>query len=221
MAMIDRPFDSLVVRRDLTGGATIIDENAMTSREVTAVLQRWSGGDAGALDQLTPLVYTELRQLARGYLRRERAGHSLQSAELVNEAFVRLIEHRNVHWKDRAHFFGASATIMRRILVDHARARLAGKRGGGELTLVLDEGMDAAPGHGKSVELLALDDALNALAALDAGQSRIVELRFFGGLSVEETAEVLQLSRATVNRHWATARAWLMRELSRQQSPGQ
>jgi len=181
--------------------------------DVTALLQRWSHGDRAAVDQLTPLVYTELRRLARNYLRRERPDHTLRSSDLVHEAYLRLVDQRDARWQDRAHFFAVSAQIMRRILVDHARARRREKRGSGAPVLALNEAIDLPESRG--LELIALDDALDDLAKLDRQQSRVVELRFFTGLSIEETAEVLGISKATANRDWVTARAWLIRELSR------
>jgi RNA polymerase sigma factor (TIGR02999 family) len=181
--------------------------------DVTALLRRWSAGDGSAADELAPLVYDELRRLARRHLRHERPDHTLRSAELVNEAYLKLVDQKEAGWQDRAHFFAASGQIMRRILVDHARARLRDKRGGGAVTLALNEDLDLP--EQRSLEVIALDDALNGLAKLDPEQCRIVELRFFAGLSVEQTAEALGLSRATVNRYWVTARAWLLRELSR------
>jgi RNA polymerase sigma-70 factor (ECF subfamily) len=155
---------------------------------VTALLRAWGDGDDGALEQLTPLVEAELRRLARGYMRRERRGHTLQTTALVNEAFLRLTDARCVRWQDRAHFLGISARLMRRVLVDHARSRLSRKRGGSAERVTLDEGLVTAPQP--PVDVLALDRALEALAAVDVRKSRVIELRFFGGLSVEETAEV-------------------------------
>jgi RNA polymerase sigma factor (TIGR02999 family) len=174
---------------------------------VTQLLLAWSGGAREALDELTPLVYDELRRLAGAYLRRERRGHTLQTSALVHEAFLRMIDQR-VAWQNRAHFFGIAAQLMRRILVDHARSRDASKRGGGETHLALDEA------EAQDADVIALDDALNSLAAFDPRQSRIVELRYFGGLTIEETAEALGVSHATVEREWSLARAWLRRELS-------
>ena len=159
-----------------------------------------------------PLIYSDLRQLASAYLRREGPGHTLQSTALVHEAFLRLVDQRDTHWKSRAHFFGIAARMIRRILVDHARQQKAEKRGGGAICLELDEAM-ARPGE-RDMDVVALDDALAKLADLDGRQSQSIELRFFGGLSIEETAEVVKLSPATVKREWAMARAWLYRELS-------
>ena len=179
---------------------------------VTQLLERWSGGDESALKQLMPLVYDELHRLAGGYLRRERLGHTLQPTALVNEAYLRLIGQRNARWRNRAQFFGVAAQLMRRILVDHARAHHAAKRGGPNFSLPLSHADHF--GEQPDVDLLALHDALNRLAEIDPQQSRIVELRFFGGLTIEETAEVMHISHATVEREWKVARAWLRRELS-------
>jgi RNA polymerase sigma factor (TIGR02999 family) len=182
-----------------------------SSHEVTQLLQAWSDGNAEALDQLTPLVYEELHRLARHYMRGERPDHSLQITELLNEAFVRLVDWKNVHWKNRAHFFGVAAQMMRRILVDFARARNYAKRGGGTVRVSLSEAADVSAERGE--DFVALDDALKSLTAIDARKGRIVELRFFGGLSVEETAEVMKISPSTVMRDWSLAQAWLYREL--------
>lgn len=184
---------------------------------VTAILRKWSAGDPRAVDELTPVVYDELRRIARRFLRRERDGHSMRSADLVHEAYLKLIDQRQANLHDRAHFFAVSSQIMRRILVDHARAQQAAKRGGGQTTLALLEHVDMPAG--RDYEMVALDDALNTLAKMDSQQSRIVELRFFGGLSIEETATLLGISKTTVNRDWVTARAWLNRELERK-APG-
>jgi len=185
--------------------------NGETSHQVTQLLLDWRGGDQHALDALTPLVYDELRRIARRYLQRERPGHTLQSTALVNEAFLKLID-QQVSWQNRAHFFAMAAQFMRRILVDHARGRHAVKRGGeAACKLTLDEGVAVA--SQRDVDVIALDTALERLAAMDEQQARIVELRFFAGLSIEETAEVLEISPATVKRDWAMARAWLFREL--------
>jgi RNA polymerase sigma factor (TIGR02999 family) len=181
------------------------------SHRVTELLVAWSKGDERALDALTPLVYDELRRLARSYMRQERAGHTLQSTALVHEAFLRLVDQR-VKWNSRAHFFGIAAQMMRRILVDHAKAQSAAKRGAGAVRIELEEGLATAPN--RDVDLLALDEALERLTKVDPQRSRIVELRFFGGLSNEESAEVLGVSPATIQRQWAGARAWLFHELS-------
>lgn len=172
----------------------------------------WSDGNPAARDELIPLVYAELHRLAQGYLRRERRGHTLQSAALVHEAFLRLVDQR-VAWRNRAHFFGIAAQLMRRILVDYARSRGNEKHGGDQLHLELDDALDAAAA--RDADLVALDDALTSLAEIDSQQSRIIELRYFGGLTIEETAEALGVSDTTVEREWRMARAWLLRELSR------
>jgi len=184
-----------------------------STHDVTRLLKAWSDGDQAALSELMPTVYAEIRKLARSYLRRERSDHTLQATALVHEAYMRLVDQRAVKWQNRAHFFGIAAQIMRRILVDHARMQKADKRGSGESPIVLDESLDVAAGN--RLDFVALDDALKALAELDPRQARIVELRFFGGLSIEETAEVTQLSPATIKREWAAARTWLRRELDR------
>lgn len=183
------------------------------AEDVTQLLVRWSEGDKDALEQLMPLVYNELRRLANYYLQRERKDHTLQSTALVHEAFLRLIDQRDVRWQNRAHFFGVASQMIRRILVDHARAHQTAKRGGGAYTLALDDALGAE--QKRDLDLVALDDALNGLAHLDPQQARIVELRFFTGLTIEETAEVVGISPATVKRDWNTAKAWLFRELSR------
>jgi len=182
-----------------------------TSHELTHLLQAWSDGDQRALDQLMPLVYKELHRLAERYMAGERPGHTLQTTALVNEAYVRLVDIRQVRWQNRVHFFAVSAQLMRRILVEFARSRRALKRGGEVPPVSLDEALEVSPERG--ADLVALDDALNALAAIDLRRSRVVELRFFGGLTVEETAEVLKVSAETVMHDWKLARAWLLREL--------
>jgi RNA polymerase sigma factor (TIGR02999 family) len=179
---------------------------------VTQLLIGWSNGDRAALDSLLPLVYEELRQQAARYLRRERVGHTLQTTALIHEAYLRLIDQKNVHWQNRAHFFGIAAQLMRRILVDHARTRTRAKRGGSNLRVSFNEANLLAASQ--DLDIVALDEALARLAELDEQQSRIVELRFFSGLSVPETAEVLRISPATVKRDWSMAKAWLHRELS-------
>jgi RNA polymerase sigma factor (TIGR02999 family) len=184
----------------------------MADRDITTLLADWRRGDREALDQLTPLVYDELRRLAANYLKRERLDHTLQSTGLVHEAYLRMVGGVDVDWENRSHFFGVAAQIVRRILVEHARASNTRKRGSGALMLPINEEVNFAgcrPGN-----LLALDDALNALGAIDSRQARIVELRFFTGLNVEETAEVMAISPATVKREWAVAKAWLYRELA-------
>ena len=181
--------------------------------EVTQLLLDWSGGDHAALDRLMPLVYDELRHLASRFLRRERPGHTLQTTALVHEAYLRLVNQKQVNWQNRAHFFAIAAQLMRRIVIDHARAQNYAKRGGGALTLSLDEA--ATLTAERAAELIALDDALVTLAANNTRRSRIVELKFFGGLTTDETAFVLELSTRTVEREWNLAQAWLYREMSR------
>jgi len=183
-----------------------------TPREVTQLLQAWSDGNRQALEKLTPLVYKELHRLAKRYMAREHPGHDLQTTALVNEAYLRLIDWKSVRWQSRAHFFGVSAQLMRRILVDFARSRRQAKRGGETRQVSLDEALVVS--HDRAADLVALDDALTALATIDARKSRVVELRFFGGLSVEETAEVLKVSPRTVLQDWNLARVWLLREIS-------
>ena len=178
---------------------------------VTDLLIAWSGGNKDALDELIPLVYDELRRQASRYLRRERAGHTLQTTALIHEAYLRLVNQKDVHLQNRAHFFGVAARLMRQILVDHARTRGRAKRGGSDIRVSLDEALAVA--KDETVDLIAIDEALNRLAEIDPQQSRIVELRFFSGLSVEETSDVLEISPATVKRDWRVARAWLHREL--------
>jgi RNA polymerase sigma factor (TIGR02999 family) len=181
--------------------------------DVTKLLVDWSHGEKGALDALTPLVYNELRRLAKIYLRRERPDHTLEGTALVHEAYLRLIDQRQVEWRSRSHFFALAAELIRRILVDHARARVAAKRGGPNYKLSLDDAMASA--EEKDLDLVALDDALEALVQADAQQSRIVELRYFGGLTIEQTAEILEISPATVKRDWVMAKAFLKREMLR------
>ncbi len=183
-----------------------------SSSPVTELLVRWRSGDQGALDALVPLVYDELRRLAHYYLRQERSDHTLQSTALVHEAYMRLAGQHPPEWQSRAHFFGIAARIMRQILVEYARARGAAKRGGAAYRLTLDDAM-ALPTQ-PDLDIVELDRALTGLAALDPQQSQIVELRFFGGLSIEDTSEVLRISPATVKRDWVTARAWLYRAMS-------
>ncbi len=179
---------------------------------LTQLLGLWSGGDREALEALIEKVYPELRRLAHSYLRRERPGQTLQSTELVHEAYLRLIDQRNVTWQNRAHFFGIAAHMMRRILVDHARSRQASKRGAGVSLLTLDEAV--AGSDPRNLNLVAVDEALENLAQIDPQQSQIIELRFFAGLSIDEAAEVLKVSPATVKREWVMAKAWLYREMS-------
>ncbi|HEX5084457.1 MAG TPA: sigma-70 family RNA polymerase sigma factor [Blastocatellia bacterium] len=183
-----------------------------TSPDVTRLLLAWGAGDREALDKLAPLIYRELKKLARSYMRRERPGHTLQPTALAHEAYIKMIDQQNVRWQNRAHFFGIAAQAMRRILVDHARARLAEKRGSG-LAVSLDEAIDVS--DERAGQLLALDEALKTLAGFDHQKSRVVELKYFGGLALEETAEVLGVSRATVVREWRMAKAWLYGELNK------
>ena len=187
----------------------------MTTRrtDVTALLEELRNGNAEAFEALLALLYKDLRRIAGSYFRAEREGHTLQPTALVHEAYLRLVEHPDARWESRAHFLNAAAQVMRRILVDHTRARQAGKRGGAEVRVVLDEALASAPE--RDLDLVALDDALTKLAKTDLRLSRVVELRYFGGLTTKEVAEVLGVSVATVEREWATARAWLRVELGR------
>jgi len=180
--------------------------------DVTQLLVDWGKGDKQALDRLMPLVHDELHRIAGRYLRRERQGHTLQTTALINEAYLRIVDQKSVNWQSRAHFFGVAAQMMRRILVDHARSHLYAKRGGGAQKLALDEAI--AKPQERDLDLVALDDALTGLAEIDPQQSRIIELRFFGGLTIEETAEVLSISPATVKREWNMAKAWLYGQIS-------
>ncbi len=185
----------------------------MTSlQNVTQLLVSWSNGDQAALETLTPLVHQELHRLAARYMAGERPGHVLQATALVNEAYMRLVDWKNVRWQNRAHFFGVAAQLMRRVLVDVARTHRRAKRGGGQLQVSLSEAGEVPAAQG--ADLVALDDALKTLETLDPRQSRVIELRFFGGLSLEETAHVLNVSVGTVRRDWSLAQAWLYRELS-------
>ena len=188
-----------------------MSQHSPSPHEVTKLLIDWSNGDQEALDHLTPLVYAELRRLAHFYMGRERPGHTLQTTALVNEAYLQLVQQKGLHWQNRAHFFGIAARLMRHILVDYARERNSAKRGGGARRLSLDDVAELS--EEKASEVVSLDDALNTLAEVDPQQSRIVELRFFAGLTVEETAEVLGISPATVKRDWAMAKAWLYHEI--------
>jgi RNA polymerase sigma-70 factor, ECF subfamily len=185
-----------------------------SSQSVTQLLLDWRNGDQTALDRLMPLVYEELRRIAAHYMRNERQGHTLQTSALVNEAYLRLVDHENIEWQNRAHFFGVAAQAIRRILVDYARTRNYQKRGGGARQVSLDEAATVAEEH--EAEMIELDDALNELARIDERKCHVVELRYFGGLSVEETAEALGVSIQTVGRDWNTAKAWLLREMSKQ-----
>ena len=185
-------------------------ESATGGRDVSGLLRAWSDGDRTALDQLTPIVYEELRRLAAHYMRQEQPGHSLQATALVNEAYLRLVDYKHMRWENRAHFFAVSAQLMRRILVDHARRHNL-KRGRGVEHISLDE--TAVVGGERPDDLVQLDNALEGLARMDLRKAQVVELRFFGGLSVEETAEVLKVSGVTVMRDWSSAKAWLYREM--------
>jgi len=185
-------------------------------REVTQLLGDWSGGDEGALEKLIPLVQPELHRLAHHYMSRERAGHTLQTTAILNEAYLRMVDNTKPLWQNRTHFVAAAAQLMRRIMVDHARERYSLKRGGGALKVTLDEA--ALVTATRSEELLALDEALETLAVQDPRKSQIVELRYFGGLTVEETADFLKLSQRTVEREWTMAKAWLYRALSEEET---
>jgi RNA polymerase sigma factor (TIGR02999 family) len=187
----------------------------LSQQEVTHLLIAWGNGDPDALEKLTPLVYQELRRIARRYVRRERQGRTLQTSDLVNEAYIRLIDYTKMRWQDRAHFFAVAAQAMRRILVEHARERQTSKRGSGAIKVSLDQAATLA--DEKAAEVVALDEALRSLAAFDARKSQVVELRYFGGLSIEETAEALGVAIITVKRDWTTAKIWLRREINRQE----
>jgi RNA polymerase sigma factor (TIGR02999 family) len=187
--------------------------SSLPTPEVTHLLLAWSDGDRAALDQLMPIVYEELRRLARRQLAGERHGHTLQTTALVNEAYLRLVDQNSLRWQNRVHFFAVAARIMRHILVDYARARHNAKRGGRAMKVTLDEAAEVSTE--RAAEMVALDDALTALAEFDQRKSQIVELRFFGGLSIEETAEALKVSPGTVMREWTLAKAWLQREISK------
>ncbi len=189
-------------------------DNARDNADITQLLIAWSDGRREALDDLMPIVYADLRRVAAGYMRLEAAGHALQPTALVHEAYVRLVDQKQVKWRNRAHFFGVAAGLMRRILVDHARRRRAEKRGGGWERVTLAGG-EAAANSDKEIDVLARHDALERLAAFDPQQERIVELRYFGGLTIEEAAEVVGISAATVVREWTIAKAWLRADLSR------
>ena len=182
------------------------------SENVTQLLVDWSSGSKQALDRLVPIVYDELRRQAARYLKRDRVGHTLQTTALIHEAYLRLVDQKNVHWQNRAHFFGIAAQLMRQILVDHARTRKRAKRGGSRIRVSLNEATAVATV--RDLDIVALDEALARLAEIDPQQSRVVELRYFSGLNVEETAEVLGISPATVKREWRSAKAWLHREIS-------
>ncbi len=190
--------------------------SAPPRQEVTQVLVDWSKGDQNAPDRLMPLVYEELRKLARNYLQRERSDHTLQATGLVHEAYLRLVDQSSMTWQNRAHFFAVAAQVMRRILVDHARAHRAEKRGGEREKIEFDEAL--APSGEKAVDLIALDDALHDLVTFDPRQSRIVEMRFFGGLTNEEIGDVLGISPRTIKREWRLAKAWLRREIMKEEA---
>ncbi len=180
-------------------------------KEVTGLLHAWCGGDRAALDKLIPIIHNQLHRLAHRYMLRERPGHTLQTTALVNEVYLRLVDADRIPWQNRAHFFAISANLMRRILVDFARTRGYQKRGGNAVKVEFEDAR--VPSPKRSADVVALDDALNALAAFDEREAKVVELRFFGGLSEEETAEVLGISTRTVKRDWAVAKAWLLREM--------
>ena len=186
---------------------------AALPNEVTQLLINWSKGDQSALEELIPLVHAELRRLARHYMARENPGHTLQTSALINEAYIRLIDQQDMPWQNRAHFFGVAAQVMRHILIDHARSHCYAKRGGGAPKIALDEAM--LVNDKRAEELVALDDALKALATLYFRKSQIIELRFFGGMSIEETAEAMKVSPITVTREWRSAKAWLRREMNK------
>jgi RNA polymerase sigma factor (TIGR02999 family) len=184
----------------------------MDSDQVTQLLAQVGGGNRAAVDELTPLVYRELKRIAGGQLRNERPGHTLQATALVHEAYLKLVDQRDVSWQNRAHFFGVAAQVMRRILMDYAKSKVRDKRGGGMRQTTLDEALVVS--EDRASDLVQIDEALTRLEQLDARQAKVVELRFFGGLSVEETAEALGISAPTVKREWAMAKAWLYRELA-------
>jgi RNA polymerase sigma factor (TIGR02999 family) len=186
--------------------------DGLSQRQITQLLLNWSDGDQDALNKLMPLVYEELKRMARFYMRRERSDHTLQTSALVNEAYIRLADYKKMRFEDRVHFLAVAAQAMRRILVEHARAHTRAKRGGDARKVSLDEAATLA--GGKSADMLALDDALNSLAEFDPRKSQIVELRYFGGLNIEETAEIIGVSSATVKREWSTAKIWLHREIT-------
>ncbi len=191
-----------------------MEENAENSRNITRMLKDWSGGNREALDELLPFVYTELHRQASRYLRRERHDHTLQTTALINEAYMKLIDQSEVEWQNRAHFFAIAAQTMRRILVDYARTRKREKRGGDDVKLQLDDAINVSTKE-KSIDLVALDEALNRLAEFDERQAKVVELRYFSGMTEEETAEVLSISPATVRRDWNMAKAWLFHQLKK------
>jgi RNA polymerase sigma-70 factor (ECF subfamily) len=203
-----------MIPADMTGKTNGEDPEP---KDVTVLLKAWTEGDKGALDQLTPLIYGELHRLARHYMARERSSPTLETGAILNEAFLRLVHWKTARWQNRSHFYGLAAQIMRRVLVDHARSRGYHKRGGGVRPVALDEAVVMS--KERSPDLIALDDALHRLASVDERKSKVVELRFFGGLSVEETAEVLGVSPFTIARDWTLAKAWLHREIGGQDNP--
>jgi RNA polymerase sigma-70 factor (ECF subfamily) len=191
-----------------------MDRSEPDNPDITRILRNWSGGDRAAFDALMPLVYEELHRQASRFLRRENHDHTLQTTALIHEAYIKLIDQRNTDWQNRSHFFAIASQAMRRILVDHARTKHRDKRGGHDRKLPLDEAM-AVIDDERSVDLIALDEALTRLEAIDPQQSQVVELRYFSGMSLEDTADVLKISRSTAARDWAMAKAWLHRELTR------
>ena len=191
-----------------------MNRSKQNSHEITQMLLEWNGGDRSSLDKLLPFVYDELHRQAARYLRRERRDHTLQTTALINEAYLKLIDQREVNWESRTHFFAIAAQAMRRILVDYAKAKHRAKRGGGDIQITFDEAALVTTDE-KSIDLIALDEALNRLAIKDKQQARVVELRYFSGLNLEETAKVLEISRITAARDWAMAKAWIRRELTR------
>jgi RNA polymerase sigma factor (TIGR02999 family) len=192
-----------------------MSRSEQAKQDITEILREWSSGNQEALDKLMPLVYDELHRQAAQYLRRERPDHTLQTTALIHEAYLKLIDQRDVDWESRTHFFAIAAQAMRRILVDYAKTRNREKRGGAAKTLPLEEAFEVQAKEEKSVDLIALDEALTKLAEIDEQQARVVELRYFADLSLEETAKALKISRATAARDWSVAKAWLLRELSR------
>jgi RNA polymerase sigma factor (TIGR02999 family) len=207
-----------IIRPTLEKCDCVMGDESSPPPDVTALLHAWNAGNPNALDDLMPVVYAELHRLAKARLRGEREEHTLQATALVHEAYVRLVGQTRIHWINRAQFFGTAAELMRRILVDHARERLSAKRGGGATRVELDDALGAA--EARDVDVLALDIALERLERLDARQGRLVVLRFFGGLTIDEVAEVLGISPATAKREWVTAKMWLRRELATLDGPG-
>jgi RNA polymerase sigma factor (TIGR02999 family) len=186
-----------------------------SQQDVTQKLQAWSEGNRDALDELIPIVYDELHKQASRYLKQERTGHTMQTTSLINEAYMKLVEHKDMRWQNRAHFFAIAATLMRRILIDHARTKYRDKRGGDDIKLPLEEAAELAATDENNIDLITLDEALTRLAEIDEQAARVVELRYFADLNIEETAEVLHISPATVKRDWQTAKAWLRHELGK------